>query len=194
MGQRARIKLLPRAGPVSPGVWQSLRRGRKIEAREKAAWPGSCRSRPGPVQDCFLRSRPGYCNALCNLTTGLWVFCLFFKGLQRCQGLSGLRGDGLRLPTTAPGLNGAGRGAEAPGKGLEVREARGSRPSAPMGAGRGCCSRRWNGSPLGRGLHLRCAAGRGGRLPRRGAGTGRRRGGEGARVPPRRALAPPRAP
>lgn len=45
----------------------------------------------------------------------------------------------------------------------------------------------------GEGLHLRGAAGRGGRLPRRGAGPGGG-GGEGARVPPRLALAPPSAP
>ena len=194
MGQGVRTKLRPREGPVSPGVWQTLWRGRKIEAREKVAWPGSCRLRPGPVQDCFLRSRPGYCNALCNLTIGVWVLCLFFKGLQRCQGLGGLRGNGLRLPPLHPGFGGAGREAEAPGKGLGGSRSARLHPSAPMGAGRGCCKRRWNCIPLGRGLHLRGAEGRGGRLPRRGAGTGRRRGGEGARVPPRRALAPPRAP
>ena len=101
MGRGTRTELQPRAGPVSPGVWQTLRRSQKIEAQEQAAWPGRGCLRLGPVQDCFLRSRPGYCNALCNLMTGVWVFCLFFKGLQRCQGLGGLRGDGLRLPSTA---------------------------------------------------------------------------------------------
>lgn len=46
MGRGTRTELRPRAGPVSPGVWRTLRRDRKIEAREKAAWPGSCRLRP----------------------------------------------------------------------------------------------------------------------------------------------------
>lgn len=67
----------PLAGPVSPELWQALRRDRKIEAQQKAAWPGSCCLRPRPVQDCFLRSRPGYCNALCNLKTRVRVFGLF---------------------------------------------------------------------------------------------------------------------
>lgn len=35
MGRGARTQLQPRAGPVSPGVWQILRRGRKIDTREK---------------------------------------------------------------------------------------------------------------------------------------------------------------
>lgn len=155
------------------------RRGRKIEAQEKAAWPGSCRLRTRPVQDCFLRSRPGYCNALCNLTTGVWVlFCL--RGCKDAMVLGGLRGDGLHLPPTLhPGLGGAGREAGAPGKGLEVREARRLHPSASMGAGSGWRRRRWKRSSLGRGLHLYCAAGKGGRLPRRGDGLGSR-GEEGA--------------
>lgn len=60
-------------------MWQALRGGRKIEAQEKAAWPGSCRLRPGPVQECFLRSSPGYCNALCNLK--IWAWGLFVKAV-----------------------------------------------------------------------------------------------------------------
>lgn len=129
-------------GPVSKSSKSRcgrLRRGRKIEAQEKAAWPGSCRLRTGPVQDCFLRSRPGYCNALCNLTTGVWVWVLFcWRGCKDIMVLGGLRGDGLHLPPPLhPGLGGAGREAGAPGKGLEVREARGSIPPPRWGRGAG---------------------------------------------------------
>lgn len=154
-------------------MWQTLRRGRKIEAQEKAARQGSCRLRPGPVQDCFLRSRPGYCNALCNLTAGVGVWGYFVKGLERCLGRGGLRGDGLHLllltplfpPALHPGFGEAEREAGAPGKGLEIREARGSIPPPRWGRGAGAAGGAGNAALWG-GVSISAAqqAGEGGCL------------------------------
>lgn len=117
---------------------------------------------------------------------------ILFKALQRWKGLGGLRGDDLRLVPLHPRLFGTRRGVGAPGKRLEVHEARGSIPPPQWGRGTGAAGCAGSAALWGGGLHLRGTAGRGRRLPRRGAGTGG--GGEGARGPPRRALAPPCAP
>lgn len=88
----------------------------------------------------------------------------------------------LHPPThTAPRLRrGCERGRRSGEGAGDSRSAR-LHSSAPMGAGSGCCGRRWKRSSLGRGLQLRGAAGRGGRLPRRGAGPGSRGEGCGCR-------------
>lgn len=181
MGYGARTEFRPCAGPVRPGVWHPLRRARKIEAREKAAWPGSCRLRPGPVQDCFLRSRLAYCNALCNLTTGVrdFFFTYFYKGLQRLYGLGGC-GRWFASTPTAPRLGGAGRGSGAPGKGLEDCEARGFIPSPRWGRGGGAAdgagaAALWGGGSISAALQ----AGEGGCLGEEPGPGGGGRGGRG---------------
>lgn len=138
MGYGARTEFRPCAGPVRPGVWHPLRRARKIEAREKAAWPGSCRLRPGPVQDCFLRSRLAYCNALCNLTTGVRDFFFLLIFIRVCKDCTvwGAAGDGLRLPPRRPGSVGLGEGLGRPGRGWRTAR-RAASSLRPDGGGEG---------------------------------------------------------
>lgn len=100
-------------------------------------------------------------------------------------------------PSLHPGLGGAGRGAEAPGKELEVREARRSIPPPRWGRGGGAAygagnAALWGGVSssaalqAGEGGCLGEGPGPGGGGEGRGRGCGCRRGA--------RSLAPPRAP
>lgn len=179
---RARDLSAPKCGRLS-GVAGKSRPRRRRRGREAAALnPDQCR-----IASCV--AVPVIVTRFAVQRLGFGFLAYFVK---RYQGLGGLRGDSLRLPPLHPRLGGTGRGVGAPGKGLEVREARGSIPPPRWGRGAGAAGGAGNAALWGGGLHLRGAVGWGGRLPRRGAGPGS--GGEGARVQPRRGLAPPRAP
>lgn len=120
----------PGCGRLS-GVTGKSRPGRRRRGREAAALdPDQCR-----IASCVAVPVIVTRFAVERLGVGGYLFFIF-KGLQRRQGLGGVRRDGLYLPPLHRGSAGLGEGLGLPGRGW--RFAKRAAPSLrPDGGGEG---------------------------------------------------------